>query len=288
MLLKLLVKLIILSLGLYLLNAMFYFGLNDFGLNDGSPSTSKLIVLKHVIYEFLFNILYFKQINSWFAFSYILSALGFVAFVINDYFQEESLLLDVIKKDLSIIFGTLILIWILGLFVYILSQVTTCLYHVLIYIPYELGWGIVLNDSVTAETYEKRFEKDYSFNLPVYIIAILVNLFLLYCLSFYGKLLNFLKEKNRIIDKFSIFIFSIVPIYFVFTFPTIWVWLYPTLLLLIENKSLPNTYIIYLVLYSSGLIFIFYKTFKQIKKDRLSKLKAQIKEELIQELKEQR
>ncbi len=37
----------------------------------------------------------------------------------------------------------------------------------------------------------------------------------------------------------------------------------------------------------SYLIFIFYKISKRIKKDRLSKLKAQIKEELVQELKEQ-
>ena len=281
MLLKLLVKLIILCLGLFVLNGMLYSGLNSF---SKSTSPSELYYPLKVISEFLLNILYFKQINSWFAFSYILSALGFLAFVIYDYFQKESLLVDAIKNDLSIVFGTLIVLF-FGLYiVFILILITTFLYRFLIYSPYEYGWGIVLNDSVIAETYEKRFEKDYSFNLPVYIIAILVNLFLLYCLSFYGKILNFLKEKNGIIDKFSIFIFSIVPIYFVFTFPTIWVWLYPTLMLLIENKSLPNTYIVYLLLYSIGLIFIFYKIFKQIKKNRLTNLKAEIKEELMKEL----
>jgi hypothetical protein len=277
MLLKLLVKLIILSLGLYLLNAMFYFGLNDFGLNDGPPSTSELTVIansKHVIYEFLLNILYFKQINSWFAFSYILSALGFVAFVINDYFQEESLLLDVIKKDLSIIFGTLILIWIFLSVIIIVWY----LYLLLIYIPYYFGWGVIFKSSPVTEYFSSKYQIDYSLNFTVYIPAIFFNLFLL-------KVLFINKQQNRLIDKFSNFKYSILLIYFVFTFPTIWVWLYPTLLLLIENKRLPNTYIIYLVLYSSGLIFIFYKIFKRIKKDRLSKLKAQIKEELIQELK---
>jgi len=280
MLLKLLVKLIILCLGLFVLNAISYEGLNTLY----KSSDSELYYPLEVISEFLLNILCFKQINSWFAFSYILSALGFLAFVIYDYFQKESLLVDVIKNDLYIVFITLLVLFFGLTIVFHLILIPAFLYHFLIYSPYEFGWGILLNDSVIAETWEKRFEKDYSFNLRVYIIAILVNLFLLYCLSFYGKILNFFKEKNRIIDKFSIFIFSIVPIYFVFTFPTIWVWLYPTLMLLIENKSLPNTYILYLVVYSIGLVFILYKIFKQIKKNRLTNLKAEIKEELMEEL----
>ena len=233
-----------------------------------------------------------NEINVWFAYSYILSALGFAAFVINDYFQKESLLVDVIKNDLSIVFGTLFLTCILGFFVYIGILMTILLYDILIYLPYEYGWGIVLNDSEIAETYKKVYQQYCSFNFSAYIVAILVNLFLLYWLSFYGKILNFLKEENRISVKFSdrinvkisIFILSILPIYFVFTFPTIWVWLYPTLMLLSENISLPNTYILYLVLYSIGLVFIFYKIFKRIKKDRLTNLKAEIKEELMEEL----
>lgn len=288
MLLKLLVKLIILCLGLFVLNGMFYSGLNSLS----KSSTTELDYPIAVISEFLLNILYFKQINSWFAFSYILSALGFVAFVIHDYFQKESLLVDVIKNDLSIVFGTLFLTSILGVFVYIAILTTIVLYDMLIYLPYEYGWGILLNDSEIAETYERVHQKDCSFNFPPYIFAILVNLLLLYWLSFYGKILNFLKEENRISVTFSdrintkigIFIFSIVPIYFVFTFPTIWVWLYPTLMLLLENKSLPDTYIVYLVIYSIGLVFIFYKIFKRIKKDRLTNLKAEIKEELMEEL----
>jgi hypothetical protein len=288
MLLKLLVKLIILCLGLFVLNGVFYSGLNSFS----KSSTHELYYPIEVISEFLLNILCFQKINSWFAFSYILSALGFLAFVINDYFQKESLLVEEIKYNLSIVFGTLFVLF-LGLYIVIIVIViATFFYKFLIYDPYEFGWGIVLNDSEIAETYGKRFKQDYSFNFPVYIVAILVNLFLLYCLSFYGKILNFLKEENRIRvkfsdrinGKFSIFIFSIVPIYFVFTFPTIWVWLYPTLMLLSENKSLPNTYIVYLVVYSIGLVFLFYKIFKQIKKDRLTNLKAEIKEELMEEL----
>lgn len=270
MLLKLLVKLIILCLGLFVLNGMFYSGLNSLS----KSSTFELSYPLEVISEFLLNILCFKQINSWFAFSYILSALGFLAFVIYDYFQKESLLVNVIQNDLFIVFGTLFITYVSGFLVSLIIIISTFLYYLLIYLPYEIGWGIVLNDSEIAETYEKIYQQDYSFNFTVYIVAILVNLFISAALV---EIQLLKKLPNTRIDK-------LLPVYFVFAFPTIWVWLYPTLMLLIENKSLPNTYIVYLVVYSIGLIFIFYKIFKQMKKNRLTNLKAEIKEELMEEL----
>ena len=175
MLLKLLVKLIIVSLGLYLLNTMFYFELKYYISEGFGGIEAGYLPVKTS--EFILNILSFKQINSWFAFSYILSILGFVAFVIYDYYDIESVL-HWIKRDLFIVVATLVGIQILLLLIGFIIMVVFVAYKFFIFYPYEAGWGIFLNNSEIAATYEMMHNEDYTFNYPAYIIAILVNIFL--------------------------------------------------------------------------------------------------------------
>lgn len=288
MLLKTILKLLLAFIWIVLLNCIIYLI-----LNNTSSSTSELIFWGLDLL-FIKNLLFSNYFNG-IPFSIILSIIGFIIYVVYDYFKdnEGKSLKETIISDLGDILLGLVALWLGGSILCIISMVLH-IFILLFFIPqYNRGWDIFINFYNTFYEFpEISFIIFYDFQ----IIDILNSLLFLIVL-FHSFLL--FKNKNELSESTNVelpivqkFFLSILKnkffqiLYLFYLSPSVLVWFYPTLLSwfgLTKYKS-PIQLNILTSLFLFGLLFVIFKINKKNKKVKRELLKEEIKKEVMDEI----
>ncbi len=293
MLLKTIIKLLIASVGIVLLNGIIYL---IFLTRIESEKNWDILLWGDSLFHFLKNLLFSNYLNG-IPFSIVISIIGFISYVVYDYYkykEEEKSLKEIIISDLGcILLGIFLLVVVLGiLWIALMFLQLLCLFFL---IPqYYNGWNIFL-------LYYKKFSflsyarfsfaifSDFKFFDIFNALLFLIVLFLSF-LKFKDedKLSNYTYDKLPIVQDFFINILKtkvFQRLYLFYLSPSVLVWLYPTLLSwfgLIQEKS-PISLNILSSIFLLGLLLVIFKINKTNRKIKRELLKEEIKKELIEE-----
>ncbi len=291
MLLKSIIKLLLASVWIVLLNGIIYF-IFLIRIHEGQKLNNS--IWGDSLAYFLKNLLFSNYFNG-IPFSIVLSIIGFISYVVYDYhkYKEEKSLIEIIISDLGfILLGIFILVVVFGiLWIGLMFLHLLCLFF---FIPqYYNGWDIFL-------LYYKEFSSlsyaRFSFAMFSDFIKfdVIFNALLFLIVLFHSFLLyedeNELSDSNNlpIVQEFLLRILKnkwFQRLYLFYISPSVIVWLYPTLLSwfgLTQEKS-PMLLNILSTIFLFGLLLVIFKINKNNKKVKRELLKEEIKKELMKE-----
>jgi hypothetical protein len=295
MLLKTIIKLLLASVGIVLLNGIIYF---IFFIRIELSQNWDILLWGDSLVHFLKNLLFSNYFNG-IPFSIVISIIGFISYVVYDYYkykEEEKSLKEIIISDLSsiligiiIVFFVLAILWLVLFFLQFL-----CFFFIIT--QYYRGWNIFL-------LYFKEYSSLMSyarFSFAIFSDFTFFEIFnaLLFLIFLYFSFLKFKdgdKPSNITYDELPIvqkFFISILKskvfqkLYLFYITPTVLVWLCSTLLSwfgLTQEKS-PISLNILSTLFLFGLLLVIFKINRNNKKVKRELLKEEIKKEVMDEI----
>jgi hypothetical protein len=295
MLLKSIIKLLLASVGIVLLNGIIYL---IFFTRIELSQNWDILLWGDSLVHFLKNLLFSNYFNG-IPFSIVISIIGFISYVVYDYYkykEEEKSLKEIIISDLlSILIGIIIVFFVLAiLWLVLMFLQLLCLFF---FIPqYYNGWNIFLiyykkfSSLMSYARFSFAIFSDFKFFDIFNALLFLIVLFLSF-LKFKDedKLSNYTYDKLPIIQDFFINILKtkvFQRLYLFYITPSILVWLCPTFLSwfgLTQEKS-PMSLNILSTLFLFGLLLVIFKINRNNKKVKRELLKEEIKKEVMDEI----
>jgi hypothetical protein len=295
MIYKFILKLFFCSIGVALLNLITY-GILSINYADNVGSWPNIV-------SGFFRDLLFRNNFYLFHYSIILSILGFVSYLLYEYFidqkslHEKELITLSIKNDLYAIGGGNFIWGVVLMFIGLALWISNVLFGLFLHIPYVRGWHVL-------------FLEDY-FNYPTmyfyifgghdgmseFIFGLIDSvIFLLFLFASFAKRSRFTKNELETDSwavntayKYHNKIRLIYLLYLIYLTPTIFVWLYPIILNWLDKlpsdpfSRIRFSYKVLSYLFVSGFILTIYKIIKNNRRVMMANMKAEIKNEILNE-----
>jgi len=297
MIYKFILKLFICSIGIVIINLITY-GILSINYANNLESWP------NIISEF-FRDLLFKNNLYLFKYSTILSILGFVSYLLFEYYNdkkelnEQETLIASIKNDLlaigagNLFWGITLLLIGLGLWI------GNLVFLIFLKTPFSRGWKVLI------QSYYFEYPTSYFLifrehdGMSEFILGIIFSfIFFLFLFASFAKRSRFekteLKSDSWVIDTLYEHHNKIRLIYFLYLIyltPTIFAWLYPIILNWLDK--LPSnslalapirfSYKVLSYLFISGFLFTIYAIFKNNRRVTMTDMKEEIKIELMKE-----
>ena len=297
MIYKLILKLIFCSIGVALMNLITY-GILSINYVDNVGSWPNIVSI-------FFRDLLFRNDFYLFHYSIILSILGFVSYLLYEYFidqkslHEKEFITLSIKNDLYAIGGGNFIWGVVLMFIGLGLWISMLLFLFFLKIPYSRGWNVL-------------FLEDY-FNYPTVYFYIFGGLdgmtefifglissaiFLLFLFASFAKRSRFTKNELETdswafnsLYKYHNKIRIIYFLYLIYLTPTIFVWLYPVILNWLDKLPSDSlafyrirfSYKVLSYLFIPGFILTIYKIIKKNRRVMMADMKEEIKNEILNE-----
>jgi hypothetical protein len=297
MIYKFILKLIVCSIGVALLNLITY-GILSINYVDKVGSWPNIVSI-------FFRDLLFRNDFYLFHYSIILSILGFVSYLLYEYFidqkslHEKEFITLSIKNDLYAIGGGNFIWGVVLMFIGLGLWISMLLFLFFLKIPYSRGWNVL-------------FLEDY-FNYPTVYFYIFGGLdgmtefifglissaiFLLFLFASFAKRSRFTKNELETdswafnsLHKYHNKIRIIYFLYLIYLTPTIFVWLYPVILNWLDKLPSDSlafyrirfSYKVLSYLFIPGFILTIYKIIKKNRRVMMADMKEEIKNEILNE-----
>jgi hypothetical protein len=297
MIYKFILKLIVCSIGVALLNLITY-GILSINYADNVGSWTYIVSV-------FFRDLLFRNDFYLFNYSIILSILGFASYLVYEYFidqkslHEKELITLSIKNDLYAIVGGNFIWGVVLMFIGLGLGISNVLFLFFLKIPCSRGWNVL-------------FLEDY-FNYPTvyfyifgghdgmteFILGLIYSaIFLLFLIASFAKRSRFTKNELETDSwaantayKYHNKIRIIYFLYLIYLTPTIFVWLYPIILNWLDKlpsdsltvSRIQFSYKVLSYLFVPGFILTIYNIIKKNRRVMMADMKAEIKNEILKE-----
>jgi len=297
MIYKFILKLIVCSIGVALLNLITY-GILSINYADNFGSWPNIVSV-------FFMDLLFRNDFYLFHYSIILSILAFVSYLLYEFFidqkrlDEKEIISLSIKNDFyaisagNLIWGVVLMLIGLGLWI------SYTLFLFFLKIPYFRGWDVLfLEDYFNYPTVYFYIFSGHD-GMSEFIFGLITStIFLLFFLASFSKKSRFtkndLKTHSWAADtayKYHNKLRIIYFLYLIYLTPTIFVWLYPIILNWLDKLPSDSlaiyrirfSYKVLSYLFVSGFILTIYKIIKNNRRVMMADMKAEIKNEIVNE-----
>ena len=294
---KFILKLFFCSIGVALLNFISY-GILSINYADNVGSWPNIVWV-------FFRDLLFRNEFYLFHYSIILSILGFVSYLLYEYFidqkslHEKELITKSIINDLYAIGGGNFIWGVVLMFIGLGLWISNCLFLFFLHIPYVRGWHVLLLEDYFNYPTMYFYIFGGLNGMSEFIFGLISSVIFLSCFfaSFTKRsrfTQNELKTDSWAADtafKYHNKIRLIYFLYLIYLTPTIFVWLYPIILNWLDKLPYDSlafyrirfSYKVLSYLFVSGFILTIYAIIKNNRRVMISDMKAEIKNEILNE-----
>jgi hypothetical protein len=298
MIYRFILKLFICSVGIVIFNLITY------GLLSIEYAPNGLSWLN--IISVFFRDLLFKNNLYLFKYSIVLSVLGFVSYLLFEYYndkkelsEKETLIVSIKNELYAIANGN----WVWGFILILIGfglMIGNLVFLLFFQIPFSRGWKVLmLNDYFEYPTsYFWTFREYDRIAESIIFCTISSVIFFLFLFASFAKRSRFekseIKSDSWIDDsliKYHNKIRLIYFLYLIYLIPTIFAWLYPIILFWLDKlpsnslavAPIPLSFKVLSYLFASGFLFTIYSIFKNNRRVNMTDMKEEIKIELMNE-----